>query len=131
MAKPTTHAEYLAALPADQRAALEALSARITARLAPDGGGTPCISYAMPAWRIASSHGRKNDGTQKVIAGMAAFSRHLGFYPFSGGIIPRLAPRLDTAGFKHSKSGVLFTPDRPLPDWLLDEALALRRAEIG
>lgn len=126
MTKPTTHDAYLAALEPDHRAALEALSARLTTRLEAIGGASPCISYAMPAWRIQSTAGKA-----QVIAGIAAFKAHLGFYPFSGSITPKLAPRLDAAGFKHSKSGVLFTPDRPLPDWLLDEALALRRAEIG
>ena len=122
MDKPETHDAYLAALPADQRAALEALRARIVARL-PEA--EPCISYAMPAFRVTAGRGAK------VAAGFAAFKRHLGYYPFSGGVVPPLAARLAAEGFETSKSGVLFTPDRPLPDWALDALIALRLAEIG
>jgi len=121
MSKPLTHADYLAALPADQRAALTALAARIEARLPP--GCAPVISYAMPAWRLA--------GGGKVVAGMAAFARHLGYYPFSGSVVPVIATELAAAGFATSKSGVTFTPTRPLPDWVLDRLIALRLAEIG
>lgn len=117
------HAAYLAALPPDQRAALAALSERIRARL-PDA--EPCISYAMPAFRAA-----RGTGSKSVIAGFAAFKRNLGFYPFSGSVVPQIASRLHAEGFKTSKSGVQFTPDRPLPDWALDDMIRLRLAEIG
>lgn len=123
MSGPETHTAYLAALPEVQRAALQALSARLGARLP---AAEPCISYAVPSFRLAGSAGSKN-----VIGGFAAFSRHLGYYPFSGGVVPHLADRLASVGFKTSKSGVLFTPDRPLPDWALDEMIALRLSEIG
>lgn len=108
---------YLAALPGDQRLALEDLRARLKARL-PDH--LEVISYAMPGFRQPGAKG-------KMVAGYAAFARHLGLYPHSGSVIPRI----DCTPFKTSKSGVLFTPDRPLPDALLDAILALRLAEIA
>lgn len=40
-------------------------------------------------------------------------------------------PAPERAGFKTSKSGVLFTPEQPLPDALVHQILALRLAEIG
>lgn len=123
MNAPDPHAAYLAALPADQRTALAALSARIRARL-PDAA--PCISYAMPAFRAAGGTGSK-----AVIAGFAAFKHNLGFYPFSGSVVPQIASRLHAEGFRTSKSGVQFTPDRPLPDWAIDDMIRLRLAEIG
>jgi uncharacterized protein YdhG (YjbR/CyaY superfamily) len=123
MTGPTTHDAYLAALPADQRAALETLAARLEVRLP---GAVACISYAMPAYRVKDGHGKP-----KVIAGFAAFKRHLGLYPFSGSVVPQIADRLAAEGFTTSKSGVLFTPAQPVPDWALDEMLRLRRAEIG
>ncbi len=109
---------YFAALPADQYACLTDLRQRLR-HLLPDA--TEVISYAMPGHRIG----------KKVIAGYAGFARHCGFYPHSGGIIPGLAAELETAGFKHSKSGVLFTPENPLPDTLLRRIVAARLAEAG
>ena len=123
MDKPATQEAYLAALPDDQRVALDALRARIVARL-PENA-EPCISYAMPGFRVNAPKGTN------VAAGFAAFARHLGYYPHSGSVVPRIAERLAAEGFKTSKSGVLFTPERPLPDWALDEMIRLRLAEIG
>lgn len=110
---------YLAALPADQRTALMDLRA-LLARLLPDH--VECLSYAMPGFRQPGAKG-------KMVAGYAAFARHLGLYPHSGGIIPHLSA--DCAGFKTSKSGVLFTPDHPLPPALVARIVALRQAEIA
>lgn len=108
---------YLAALPADQRAALTALRARLRALL-PDHLET--MSYAMPGFRQPGPGGR-------MVAGYAAFARHLGLYPHSGSVIPQIG----CAPFRTSKSGVLFTPDRPLPDPLLEAILAARQAELA
>ena len=110
---------YLAALPPDQRAALTDLRQRL-ARLLP--GHVECLSYAMPGFREPGAKG-------KMVAGYAAFARHLGLYPHSGSIIPALAA--DCAGFKTSKSGVLFTPDQPIPDALLERIVRARQAELA
>ncbi len=111
---PDTHDAYLAPLPADQRHALEALRADLRALL-------PEAEEVMPGFRIG----------KKVVAGYAAFSRHLGIYPHSGSIVPQMADDLDRLGFKHSKSGILFTPDRPVPLDIVARLVTLRRAEIG
>ena len=108
---------YLAALPDDQRAALQDLRARLKARLP---GHLEVISYAMPGFRQPGPKG-------KMVAGYAAFTHHLGLYPHSGSVIPQI----DCTPFQTSKSGVLFTPATPLPDALLDAILALRLAEIA
>ncbi|MCF1708481.1 hypothetical protein L0V05_06590 [Tabrizicola sp. J26] len=110
---------YLTALPPDQRDALSDLRLRL-ARLLPDH--VECMSYAMPGFREPGSKG-------KMVAGYAAFARHLGLYPHSGSVIPALAA--DCAGFKTSKSGVLFTPDHPLPDALLEKIVRRRQAELA
>ncbi len=78
------------------------------------------MSYAMPGFRQPGPKG-------KMVIGYAAFTHHLGLYPHSGSIIPQI----DCAPFKTSKSGVLFTPDTPLPDALLETILRLRQAEIA
>lgn len=111
--------EYLTALPADQRQALQALRAQLRALL-PDH--IEVMSYAMPGFRAPGPKG-------KMVAGYAAFARHLGFYPHSGGIIPQLSK--ECAGFKTSKSGVLFTPSTPLPATLVQRIVALRQAELA
>ena len=108
---------YIAALPPDQREALTTLRARLKALL-PDH--LEVMSYAMPGFRQPGPKG-------KMVAGYAAFARHLGLYPHSGSVIPRI----DCTPFKTSKSGVLFTPDRPLPDDLLRQIIATRQAELS
>ena len=62
--------DYLAALPPDQRAALEHLRATIRAA-APDA--TEAISYGMPAF--------KQDG--RGLVGYAAFKAHCSLFPMS------------------------------------------------
>jgi uncharacterized protein YdhG (YjbR/CyaY superfamily) len=108
---------YIVALPQDQRAALADLRARLKALL-PDHHEV--MSYAMPGFRQPGPKG-------KMVVGYAAFARHLGLYPHSGTVIPKI----DCAPFKTSKSGVLFTPDRPLPDALLRRIIAARQAELA
>lgn len=108
---------YLAALPPDQRAALSALRAQLRALL-PDH--LEVMSYAMPGFRQPGPKGR-------MVAGYAAFARHLGLYPHSGSIIPQI----DCTPFKTSKSGVLFTPDQPLPAALVARIVTLRQEEIA
>ena len=111
---------YLAALPRpDHRAALEALRARLRVLL-PDH--EECLSYAMPGFRQPGAGG-------KMVAGYASFAKNLGFYPHSGSIIGQFPE--ETAGFRTSKGGLLFTPDHPLPDALLAKLVAARQAEIA
>ena len=108
---------YLAALPPDQREALTTLRSRLRALL-PDH--IEVMSYAMPGFRQPGPEG-------KMVIGYAAFAKHLGLYPHSGTVIPLI----DCAPFKTSKSGVLFTPDRPLPDVLLRQIIETRQAELA
>lgn len=107
---------YLAALPTDQRDALTALRARLQTFLPHH---IECMSYAMPGFRQPGPKG-------KMVVGYAAFAKNLGLYPHSGSVIPLI----DCTPFKTSKSGVLFTPDRPLPDALLETIVRTRQAEL-
>jgi uncharacterized protein YdhG (YjbR/CyaY superfamily) len=110
---------YLTALPDDQRRALSELRAQLR-DLLPDH--PEVISYAMPGFRAPGAKG-------KMVVGYAAFARHLGLYPHSGNIIPRILP--ECAGFQTSKSGVLFTPEHPLPLPLVTRIVRLRQDEIA
>lgn len=100
--KAKTIDEYLAALPTDQRAALERLRHAIQAA-APRA--EECISYQMPAFRL--------DGRMLVWFGAAA--KHCAFYP--GAVVD--AHRGELAGYETSKGTVRFQPDNPLPGRLV------------
>ena len=108
---------YIAAQPEAFANALRMLRADL-ARLLPDH--IECLSYAMPGFRAPGPKG-------KMIVGYAAFTHHLGLYPHSGTIIPTL----DCRPFKTSKSGVLFTPDTPLPRPLVTAIVRARQAEVA
>jgi uncharacterized protein YdhG (YjbR/CyaY superfamily) len=108
---------YLAALPTAQARALGDLRAVVAARLP---GHIECLSYAMPGFRQAGLKGR-------MVVGYAAFKRHLGLYPHSGSVIPRI----DCTPFKTSRSGVLFTPEHPLPAALVHKIIDLRLVELA
>ncbi len=110
---------YLAALPFDQRQTLTALHATLH-RLLPDH--LVVMSYAMPGFRKPGPEG-------KMVASYDAFKHHLGLYPHSGSVIPAILSAC--AGFKISKSGVLFTPQRPLPDDLVRLIVTMRQTEIA
>ncbi len=113
MTRPGTVAGYLAALPADQRAALQRLRTLIHAA-AP--GAEECISYGVPAFRL--------DG--KVLVWYAAASRHCSFFP--GALVQDLASELE--GFSTSKGTVRFQPDHPLPAALVRKLVRARAARI-
>lgn len=119
MAKPQTHDDYLATLPADQRAALETLRAQILAA-APDA--REVFSYGIPAFRAGSGKG-------KVLVGYAAMKAHCGLYLFEGDLVGRFADRL--AGFSTAKGTIRFTPEAPLPAALVADLVAARLAELG
>ncbi|MGZ3641143.1 MAG: iron chaperone [Candidatus Limnocylindrales bacterium] len=105
----------LAALPADQRAALEALR-RTIAAAAPDA--EEAISYSMPAFRY---HGRS-------LVAYAAFKAHCSLFPMSAALIE--AHREAFAGFATAKGTLRFTPEHPLPDELVRLIVRERMAQI-
>jgi uncharacterized protein YdhG (YjbR/CyaY superfamily) len=114
-AKPASIDDYLASVPADRRAALEALRAQIHAALP---GCEECISYSMPAFRWRG----------EVVAGFLATKAGCSYYPFSGTTLATLTDAL--AGYSQTKSAVHFDPERGLPRDLVQRLVAARRAEI-
>ena len=111
----TTHEEALAALPADQRRALEGLRADIR-RAAPDA--VEAISYGAPAFKL--------DGRSLVSYGAA--KGHCSFYVQSPAVVEAFAVKLD--GFRLTKGAVLFTPERPIPAPLVRAIVQARVAEV-
>jgi uncharacterized protein YdhG (YjbR/CyaY superfamily) len=104
---------YLANLPEPKRGTLERTRVQILAVI-PDA--EQCISYNMPAFRV--------DG--KVIAGFAAFTRHLAYLPHSGSVLPTLASEL--ADYEQTKGSLHFAIDTPLPDDLVRKLVETKLA---
>lgn len=111
--KPKSPDEYLAALPADKRNALEQLRRTIRAA-AP--GAEECISYSLPAFR-----------QNGPLVGYGATSKHCAFYLMSGSTVE--AHRDALAGYDTSKGTIRFAPDQPLPDALVHTLVQARIAE--
>ena len=112
----TTIDEYLATLDEPTRAALQDLREDIRA-IMPDA--EECISYSMPAFRVRG----------KVVAGFAAFTTHLSYFPHSGSVLPALADDLrDYPG--GTKSALHFSVERPLPRAVVQKLITARLAQI-
>jgi len=109
--KPTTIDQYLAPLPADQRAALERLRTIIRAT-APEA--EECISYQIPSFKL---HG-------KGLIWFAAAARHCAIYPVPND--PALKD-YDTSG----KGTLRFTVDAPLPAALVRKLVKFRMNTIA
>jgi uncharacterized protein YdhG (YjbR/CyaY superfamily) len=102
---------YLDQLDEPKRSTLTQLRTDILAAIPDAQQG---ISYGHPAFRI--------DG--KVIAGFAAFTKHLSYLPHSGSVFPELADEL--AGYSRSTGALRFDIDTPLPADLVNQLIAVR-----
>ncbi|HEX8918235.1 MAG TPA: DUF1801 domain-containing protein [Chloroflexota bacterium] len=107
---------YLEGLDEPSRSTLQALRKSIL-EIVPDA--EQCISYGLPAFRV---HG-------KVVAGFAAFKKHLSYLPHSGSVLPEL--RDDIAGYGGTKGSLHFPIDRPLPKPLVEKLIAARLRQIS
>src|SRR6266545_1401760 len=102
---------YLAALPPDQRRALDKLRAQIKAA-AP--AASESISYGLPTFKL--------DG--RPLAYFGAASKHVSLYALDTSV-PELK-NYDTRG----KGTIRFTPDKPLPTALVTKLLKARIAAL-
>ena len=100
MAASTSVEDYLAALPEEQRIALEKLRKTIKAA-APKA--TETISYQMPAF--------KQDG--RFLVSYAAFKDHCSLYPASYAVMEVLGDELEP--YFSGKGTLRFQADRPIP----------------
>lgn len=108
------HDAYIAQAPEDLRPLLVRLRAQLADTL-PDAD--EAIAYNMPGFRIG----------QSVIASYAAFGKQCGLYLFPSAIASH-AGDIAAAGLKATKTGVTFSPSRPIPDGLVRKlVLASRR----
>jgi uncharacterized protein YdhG (YjbR/CyaY superfamily) len=106
---------YLARLDEPKRSTLAALR-RTILEIVPEA--EEGIAYGMPAFRV---HG-------KVVAGFAAFTRHLSYLPHSGSVLPELSSEL--AGHVTTTGSLHFPVDTPLPRSLVERLIAVRLGQI-
>jgi uncharacterized protein YdhG (YjbR/CyaY superfamily) len=106
--------EYLAGVPAPQKAELERIR-KLVKRLVPVAEET--IAYGMPAFKYK----------KQPLIYFAAFKDHLSLFPTSGPT-EELADKL--TAYRVSKGTIQFTLDNPLPDALVEEILTARLRAI-
>lgn len=111
---PKTVNEYMAAVPARQRAALQRLRRTIKAA-APDA--EEVISYRMPAFRQG-----------RMLVYYAAFKDHCSLFVGSDKVRREFAAELRP--FKAGKGTLQFTPETPIPAGLVKKIVKARLAEI-
>jgi len=114
MVTPAGVEDYLAALPADRRAAMETLRQAIRAA-APEA--TEVIAYQMPAFR---AHGQ-------FLVSYAAFTNHYSLFPASQAVVEALGEELTPhlAG----KGTIRFPAAAPIPAPLVTRIVEVRLAE--
>lgn len=116
MADPGAVDAYLASLPDAQRRILERVRS-VIARAVPDAVET--ISYGMPAFRLRD----------QFLVSYAGWKRHCSLYPLTDSFLAAHATELD--GYDRTKGSVHFTPDRPLPDEVVEQLVLGRVADLG
>lgn len=109
---------YLDALPAAHRDLLQHLR-EVVARTVPDAEET--ISYGMPAFRVGG----------RFFLSYAGWKRHCSVYPLTGSFLA--AHRAELEGYGRTKGSLHLTPERPLPDALIEQLARdqLARLEEG
>ena len=105
---------YLAAVPADKRAALQKLRKMIRAAVPK---AEECIAYGVPSFRL--------DG--KFLVGFSAAATHCSFYP--GGTPLRTYQR-ELKAYSTSKGTVRFPVEHPLPAALVRKLVKARVAVV-
>ncbi len=117
MESVSDHDAYIAEAADELRPLLEGLRAQLRRSL-PDAEET--IAYKMPGFQIGDA----------MIAGYAAFSKQCGIY-VSNGAIEANADAIEAAGLKATKTGVTFSPRKPIPDSLVDALVLASRRDLG
>ena len=106
--------EYLAVLPEDRRAAMQALRETIRAA-APDA--VELISYQMPAFK---THGQ-------FLVSYAAFKKHYSLFPASEAVVEALGDELTP--YLAGKGTIRFPANEPIPLATVTRIVKVRLAE--
>ena len=96
---------YLDRLPADQRALLEHVRG-VIAGVVPEA--EQAISYGMPAFKLGG----------RFFLSYAGWKRHCSIYPLTDEFLAE--HRTELEGYGRTKGSLHFTPEKPLPDALLE-----------
>jgi uncharacterized protein YdhG (YjbR/CyaY superfamily) len=116
MPTPADHDAYIAAAPEAFRPELARLRATL-ARVLPDA--EEVVAYDMPGFRVGGG----------VVVSYAAFSRQCGLY-VRGHAVTAHADEIAAAGLKATKTGITFTPRKPIPDDLVERLARTSRADV-
>ena len=111
------HDAYIASAPEPLRPLLVQLRDQL-ARTLPDA--EEIIAYKMPGFRIGKT----------IIAGYAAFSKQCGLYVSSSAITAH-AGDIAATGLKSTKTGVTFSPSKPIPNELVEMLALTSRRDQG
>lgn len=111
------HDEYIAAAADAFQPSLQRLRTLLSSVL-PDAD--EMVAYNMPGFSI--------DGT--VVASYAAFSRQCGLY-LQAEALTEHAEEITAAGLKATRTGITFTPKKPIPDDLVEKLVRASRAAAG
>ncbi|MFC5275311.1 iron chaperone [Brachybacterium sacelli] len=117
MAAITDHDAYIAAAPEPFQPSLQRLRT-ILSRVLPDAD--EIVAYNMPGFDIGGT----------VVASYAAFSKQCGLYLLPGAISD-LAEDIAAAGLKATKTGITFSPRKPIPDDLVERLVRASREDAG
>ncbi len=117
MAKFADHDAYIAAAPEQFRPLLIQLRTQLAQAL-PDA--EELIMYDMPGFGFGKS----------IVAGYAAFGKQCGLYVSKRAIASHLDD-IAAAGLKATKTGVTFSPRKPIPDELVTRLALASRRELG
>jgi uncharacterized protein YdhG (YjbR/CyaY superfamily) len=116
MAKYSTVDEYMAALPADRRAVMQALR-RTVAEAAPQA--TETIAYNMPALRLRG----------RFLLSYEAFKNHYSLFPWTDRIAQELGGELKP--YIHGKGTLRFPASEDIPLDLIARIARIRLEEVG
>jgi uncharacterized protein YdhG (YjbR/CyaY superfamily) len=111
------HDAYIAAAPEPFRPSLKRLRA-LLARTLPEA--EEIVAYNMPGFSIGGA----------VVASYAAFSKQCGLY-VRPRAIAELADGVAALGFKATKTGITFSPRKPIPDDLVARLARASRSDAG
>ncbi|KRD35888.1 hypothetical protein ASE27_14285 [Oerskovia sp. Root918] len=117
MTTSADHDSYIAAAPEVFQPSLRRLRALLS-RTLPEA--EEIVAYDMPGFAV--------DGS--VVASYAAFSKQCGLYVLPGAITAH-ADEIAAAGLQATKTGITFSPRRPVPDDLVERLATASRHAAG
>ena len=111
---PRSVAPHYSKVPLTHRPTMLEMRARIL-EIVP--GAEEIMSYGMPAFKV----------NKNIVAGLLANKNYIGYYPFSGGVLPNFQKEL--SNYVTTKSALHIPLDHPLPKSLLKKLIRARLSQ--